>query len=194
MIWRTVLHLIDEIIPLDHPQRFASQVIRWYDLIQYVKRARSSYYYTCNVYVSIPALCLPLCSTYIRWYPFKCVRGSWWSGFIYVSFALVAVKRRDLWVWNYLVILLIQNVLRSFSDAKFCVNKTLTKSLCRSLSSDRRDAYHILTTNVLRRRRQRSAVYWCSVANFKHRKYVNSIIILAKNLEFRLFDKIFLVT
>ena len=33
MIWRTVSHLVDEAIPLDHPRRFASWVIRWYGLI-----------------------------------------------------------------------------------------------------------------------------------------------------------------
>ena len=33
LIWRTVSLLVDEAIPLDHPRRFASWVIRWYDLI-----------------------------------------------------------------------------------------------------------------------------------------------------------------
>ena len=39
---------MDEAIPLDHPRRYASRVIRRYDLIQ---NARSSYYYD-NVYYS----------------------------------------------------------------------------------------------------------------------------------------------
>ena len=33
VIWHTVSRLVDEIIPSDHPLLFASQVIRWYDLI-----------------------------------------------------------------------------------------------------------------------------------------------------------------
>ena len=34
MIWRTLLRLVDEIIPSDHPRCFASWVIRWYDFIK----------------------------------------------------------------------------------------------------------------------------------------------------------------
>ena len=32
MIWRTASRLVDEAIPLDRPRRYASWVIRWYDL------------------------------------------------------------------------------------------------------------------------------------------------------------------
>ena len=32
LIWRTVSHRVDEVIPLDHPRRVASRVIQWYGL------------------------------------------------------------------------------------------------------------------------------------------------------------------
>ena len=33
LIWRIVSRLVDEVIPFNHPRRFASRVIRGYDLI-----------------------------------------------------------------------------------------------------------------------------------------------------------------
>ena len=33
LIWRTVSHQVDEVIPSDHPRHVASRVIQWYGLI-----------------------------------------------------------------------------------------------------------------------------------------------------------------
>ena len=33
LVWRTVSHGVDEVIPTDHPRREVSKVILWYDLI-----------------------------------------------------------------------------------------------------------------------------------------------------------------
>ena len=33
LIWHTVSHRVDEVIPSDHQRHEASRVIRWYDLI-----------------------------------------------------------------------------------------------------------------------------------------------------------------
>ena len=52
MIWRTVSRLVDEAIPLDHPRRYASRVIRWYDPIH------STWYCTPDQ-VTIMIMCMP---------------------------------------------------------------------------------------------------------------------------------------
>ena len=51
LIWRTVSRLVDEAIPLDHPQRYASRVIRWYDLIH-------STWYSTPDQVTIMIMCI----------------------------------------------------------------------------------------------------------------------------------------
>ena len=51
MIWRTESRLVDKVILLDHPLRFVSRVIRWYDLIH------SSWYSTLDQ-VTIIMMCI----------------------------------------------------------------------------------------------------------------------------------------
>ena len=51
LIWRTVSRLMNEAIPLDHPRRYASRVIRWYDLIH-------STWYSTPDQVTIMIMCI----------------------------------------------------------------------------------------------------------------------------------------
>ena len=61
LAWRTVSRLVDEAIPLDHPKRFASRVIRWYDLIH-------STWYSTPDQVTITCIIMCMYSTFIRIY------------------------------------------------------------------------------------------------------------------------------
>ena len=64
MIWRTVSGLVDKAISLDLPRGFASQVIRWYDLIHstwYSAPDQVTIIIMC-MYRSVWALLVPWCN------------------------------------------------------------------------------------------------------------------------------------